>query len=62
VPLQPPEAVHEVALVEDHVKVELAPLVTVLGLAVSVTAGAGVVTVTAADCAALPPLPVQLSV
>lgn len=62
VPLQLPEAAQVVALVADHVKVEEAPLATVLGLALSVTVGAGVVTVTVADCAALPPLPVQLRV
>jgi len=61
-PLQPPDAVQEVALVETQVKVEVAPLATVLGLAVSVTAGAGVATVTIADCDALPPLPLQVSI
>jgi len=61
-PLQPPEAAHEVAFVEDQVKVEAAPLATVLGLAPKVTVGTGVVTVTVADCAALPPLPVQVRV
>jgi hypothetical protein len=49
VPLQPPEATQEVALVVDHVKVDAAPLLTVVGLALSVTDGAGVVTVTVAD-------------
>ncbi len=44
-----PEAVHEVALVDDHVSVELAPLATVLGLAVSLTVGAGGVTETVTD-------------
>ncbi len=61
-PLQPPEAVHEVALVDDQLRVEVLPLVIVLGLAVSVTAGAGVVTEMAADCCALPPAPLQESV
>jgi len=61
-PLQPPDAAQEVAPVEAHVKVEGAPLATVLGAAVNVTVGAGVVTVTVAVCAALPPAPVQLSV
>jgi hypothetical protein len=61
-PDQPPEAVHEVALVEDQVNVAPLPLVTVLGLAAKVMVGAGDVTDTVADCAALPPLPVQLSV
>ncbi len=32
-----PEAVHEVAFLDDHVKVELSPLATVLGLALMVT-------------------------
>jgi hypothetical protein len=61
-PLQPPEAVQAVALVDDHVNADAAPLFTVAGFAVKVTAGAGVVTDTVADCAALPPLPVQLRV
>jgi hypothetical protein len=62
VPLQPPEAAQEVALVEDQVNVEVPPLATVVGLALRVTIGAGVVTVTVADCEALPPAPVQLRV
>jgi hypothetical protein len=61
-PDQPPEATQELALVDDQVKVDVAPLLTVLGLAVRVTVGAGVVTVTVADCEALPPAPVQVSV
>jgi len=61
-PLQPPEAVQAVALVDDHANADVAPLLTVAGVAVSVTAGAGAVTDTVADCAALPPLPLQLSV
>ena len=61
-PLQPPDAAQEVALVEDQVKVEVAPLATVLGLALKVTVGAGEVTETVADCAALPPAPVQVRV
>ena len=48
-PLQPPEALQVVALVEDQVNVEAAPLLTVVGLALNVTVGAGVVTVTVAD-------------
>jgi hypothetical protein len=48
-PDQPPEAVQEVAFVEVHVKVELLPDTTLVGLALSVTVGAGVVTVTLAD-------------
>jgi hypothetical protein len=62
VPLQPPEAEQAVALVDDQVSADVAPLLTVAGLAARVTAGAGVVTDTIADCAALPPLPVQVRV
>ncbi len=61
-PLQPPEAVQEVAFVDDHVSIAVPPLATVLGLALSVTVGAGMVTFTVVDCAALPPLPVQVRV
>lgn len=61
-PLQPPEAVQPVALVEDHVSAEVPPLATVVGLAVSVTVGAGDVTVTVADWLALPPAPVHVRV
>jgi len=61
-PDQAPDATHEVALVEVHDSVEAPPLVTVLGLALKLTVGAGEVTVTVADCAALPPAPVQVRV
>jgi hypothetical protein len=61
-PVQPWEAVQEVAFVEDQVSVEAAPLVTVVGLAASETVGAGEVTDTVADWVALPPVPVQTSV
>ena len=57
VPLQPPDALHEVALVDDQVSDEAAPLATVLGLAVSVMAGAGCVMETVTDCVAVVPLP-----
>lgn len=49
VPDQAPEAVQEVALVEDQVKVEVPPLATLVGLALIVTVGAGAETVIAAD-------------
>jgi hypothetical protein len=39
VPLHPPEAVHEVALVEDQVTVEILPDVMLAGLAEIVTVG-----------------------
>jgi hypothetical protein len=62
-PDQPPEAVHAVALLEAHVRVELLPLATVLGLALMLTVTVGfALTEIVADCAALPPGPVQLSV
>ena len=61
-PDQAPEAVQEVALVDDQLMVEAAPLTTVLGLAPKVTVGAGFgLTVTEVDWVALPPLPEQLS-
>jgi hypothetical protein len=54
--------VQAVALVDDHVNADVAPLLTVAGVAVKVTAGAGLLTDTVADCAAFPPLPLQVSV
>jgi len=54
--------VQAVALVDDQVNDDAAPLLTVVGLAARVTVGAGEVTDTVADCVALPPLPVQVSV
>ncbi len=60
VPDHAPEAVQDVALVAVQVRVELPPLVTVLGLAAKLTVGAGEVTDTVADCEALPPVPVQV--
>jgi len=64
VPLQPPDAVHDVALVDDHVKVLLPPLATEVGDADNETVGAGValVTVTVTLRCVVPPAPVQLSV
>jgi hypothetical protein len=61
-PLQAPDAVHEVALLADHERVELLPLEIVLGFALKLTVGAREVTVTVADCSALPPAPVQVRV
>jgi hypothetical protein len=60
-PVQPPEAVQEVALAVDQVSVDAVPLLTVLGLAASVTAGAAWAIETLADWVALPPVPVQVS-
>jgi len=61
VPDQAPEAVHEVAWVEDQLNVAPLPLATVLGLAAKVTVGAGAVTDTVTDWVALPPVPVHVS-
>jgi hypothetical protein len=49
-------------LLADHVNVELLPLATVLGLAAKLRVGVGCVTDTVADCAALPPAPLQVSI
>lgn len=62
VPDQAPEAAHEVAFVADHDSVALPPLLIALGPTLSVTVGADAVTETVADCVALPPLPVHVSV
>lgn len=62
-PDQAPDAEHDVALVDDQVRVAALPLATVLGLAVRLTVTAGVgVTVTVADWEALPPGPEQFRV
>ena len=56
-----PAAAHEVALVEDQVKVEPLPLDTLVGFALIETVGGGVAaTVTVADWLAVPPAPVQV--
>ena len=62
VPDQAPEATHEVAFVEDQLSVALLPLFIALGPTLKVTVGAAGLTETVADCVALPPLPVQVSV
>lgn len=56
-PDQAPEAVHEVALLDDQVNVALLPLAIVLGLTDRATFGAGCVTDTVVDWLALPPPP-----
>jgi hypothetical protein len=62
-PDHPPEAVQEVAFVDDQVKVELPPLTTVLGLALMLTVAVGLaLAVTVVDCAAVPPAPLQVKV
>jgi hypothetical protein len=42
-PLQPPDAAHEVALVELHVSADVPPLATAVGLAVRVAVGTGAI-------------------
>lgn len=63
-PVQPPEAVHVVALVTVQLSVVPPPLATVVGVALSVTDGnggaAGGTTVTLTDCVAVPPAPEQV--
>jgi hypothetical protein len=65
-PVQPPDAVHEVALVLLQVSVELLPLVTPVGFAVSITVGAGgaavTVTIAVAVAGVVPAAPAQLKV
>ena len=61
-PVQPPVAVHEVALVLDQVNIELAPDAIVVGLAVSVTVGVGATVTVALAGVLVPPTPVQVSV
>jgi hypothetical protein len=61
-PDQACEATQAVAFADDHDSIAALPLITVLGVALRVTVGAGELTVTVADCAAAPPEPVQLSV
>ena len=61
-PDQAPDAVQDVAFAADQVRVDALPLITELGLALKLTVGAGAFTDTVADCAALPPVPVQVRV
>ena len=61
-PDQPPEAVQDVAFLAFHVSVELEPEAMLLGAALRLTDGAADLTVTVADCVALPPPPVQVIV
>jgi hypothetical protein len=62
VPLQPPDATQDDALVAVQVRVDALPCETLVGLALNETVGAAVDTVTVADCEALPPVPVQVKV
>jgi hypothetical protein len=60
-PVQPPDAVHEVTLLEVHVSVDWPPAATPGGEALSVTWGDVDATVTVAAAEPVPPAPVQLS-
>jgi hypothetical protein len=63
VPAHAPDAVQEVALLDDHARVAALPLVMVLGLALKLTVTVGfALTVTVAVCAAVPPAPEQVKV
>ena len=59
-PPQPPEAVHDVALVELHISVEVPPLATVDGSAVKLAVGMTATATVAVAGALVPPGPVQL--
>ena len=59
-PLQPPVAVHEVALVELQVRVDAVPLATEVGFAVNVTVGAGTTVTVAVATLLVPPAPLHL--
>jgi hypothetical protein len=61
-PDQAPDAEHDVAFAALQLSVELVPFAIVLGLALRLTVGAGDFTETVADCAALPPAPLQVNV
>ena len=58
VPVQPPDAMHDVAFVDVHVKTDVAPLAIEAELALNVTVGSGA-TLIIADCVVVPPAPVQ---
>jgi hypothetical protein len=59
VPLQPPEAMHEVALLEFHVSTEMLPAATAVGEADKAAVGAGMSATVALAGGEVPPGPVQ---
>ena len=62
-PDQAPEAVQEVASLEDQLSTLLSPALMLVGSALRLTVGAvGVLTVTVAEAVALPPAPLQVRV
>ena len=63
VPVQPPDAIQDVAFVDDQVNTDVPPLAIEDGLALKVRVGnGGVVTLTIADFVVVPPAPVQAKV
>ena len=62
VPDHAPEALQEVASTDDQDKADALPLAILLGEALNRTVGGAALTDTVADCAALPPGPVQVNV
>ena len=60
-PLQPPEAVHEVALVELHVRVETPPRATDVGVADSLTVALPGTVIVAVAISLVPAAPVQIN-
>jgi hypothetical protein len=61
-PVHPPEAVQDVAFIEDHCRVDELPAAILVGLAESVTPGRLVPTVTVTLFTVVPPVPVHESV
>jgi hypothetical protein len=57
-----PEAEHDETFAAFQLSVELVPVVMVLGAALMLTVGAADFTETVADCVAVPPVPLQVSV
>jgi hypothetical protein len=62
VPDQAPDAAQEVASVDDQDRADALPLAILLGEALNRMVGGVALTDTVADCAALPPGPVQVNV
>ena len=60
-PLQAPEAVHAVALVELHISVEAPPAATIAGFTVRVAVGAAATVTVAVTVLLVPPAPLQVS-
>jgi len=62
-PAQAPPALQEVASLDDQLRVEALPELTVVGLAANETVGnGGGLTATVTDCPASPPAPLQVRI